>query len=233
MRWLRCLLILPLLSGCLHAPLRMQVPASLLGAPPVGLKRGGLLLLDDFIKAGPWMVRDISVSGYSTRCSQHLVSVDVIGRQSYRFRVASQRHTLSSACEIKRDARYLRFNDEPEGGHSSKLECKFHGFGEGSLLIKEALPAASKSGNATFGDVEWEIHSVHTAGGRIESKYPLGYEIWNGASPVAAIDTFDEDDARAWMDPALSDEDQQRVIGIASALLLFDPPAGYGWDVCR
>lgn len=231
---MRYLLILPLLSGCLLLPMRMQVPAPLLGVTAVEMKRSpGLLLMGDTIKAGPWMVRDISISGYSTRCSQHLATIDVIGRQHYRYVVASEKHTSSSACEIKRDARYYRWNDEPEGGASSKVECSFHGFGEGTMLFEEALPGATRSGNARFGDVEWEIHSVHSAGGRLESTYPLGYEIWNGASVVAALDTYDEDDAHAWIDPALSEEDQQRVIGIASAILLFDPPAGYGWDVCR
>ncbi|MET0533668.1 MAG: hypothetical protein ABW171_05530 [Steroidobacter sp.] len=137
---------------------------------------------------------------------------------------------------MKRRARYLRFNDEPEGGHYSKLECTFHGSDGGKLLIDEDLPVGKKTGKATVGTLQWDFNSVHSGENRYDTNPPLGYEIWNGVSAVAAIDLTRgglTNEGRVWMDPALRAEDQQYVMSIVGALLLFTPPAGYDWETCR
>ena len=238
MYWLRSLWVLPVLAGagCESMQQRLLIPVSLQTVAPIEIESPGLLEFGQPTKMGAWTLGNISKSGWETRCSQHLVSVDVISAQTYAFTVASREHTQRTTCQIKREARYLRFNDEPEHGHYSKLECTFHGSDGGKLLIDEDLPAGKMTGKAKIGTREWDFNSVHRGSNGYDVDPPLGYEIWSGVSAVAAIDLAQgglTNDGRVWMDPALPAEDQQYVMSIVGAMLLFDPPAGYAWETCR
>jgi hypothetical protein len=63
-----------------------------------------------------------NAAGPARRRSHHLVSFDTIGGQTYAFTVTSQEKVLHALCEIKRSARFYRWNDEPEGYQQE--DCK-------------------------------------------------------------------------------------------------------------
>jgi hypothetical protein len=218
-------------GGCQFIPQRMPTPPALQGVAPLQVQRGGLMGLTGPMTVGPWKVTDISVGPWTHRCSHHLVSFDTIGGQTYAFTVTSQEKVLHALCEIKRSARFYRWNDEPEeSGRYSYLECKFHG-SEGNLHLDETLPKGRKEGRVTFGTLAWKIRSAHGDGDWMDSINPRGYEIVRGYTVIAAVETVAG--RRIWIDPALSEEDQQHIIGIAGALLLYEPPEGYQQEDCK
>jgi hypothetical protein len=182
------------------------------------------------MKAGDWTIRDISVGPQTHRCSHHLFSVDSIDTQSYAFTVASQNNPLRGACEFKSGARFYRWNDEPEEpGYRPKLECKYHGISEGNLLLESQ--DGTRNGSVAFGAPAWDIRAVYDDSGFLASSSLVGYEIWSGATAIAAVETVG--DGRIWIDPSLSKEDQQRVIGDAATLVLYDPPPRSPPDDCQ
>jgi hypothetical protein len=242
MHHLRLFFILPMLisGGCEvisvehsynSTPHDMPTPLSLQNVTPLQVQRAGFMGLSGPMTAGPWKLTDISEGRWQHRCSYHWVSFDTIGSQSYAFTVSSQKNPLHAECEIKRSARFYRWNDEPEdSGKYSYLECKFHGSSEGTLHVDDTTPKGRREGRVTFGTLTWKVRSAHGEGSRM-SGYPLGYEIVRGYTVVAAVETVAKH--RVWMDPALSEEDQRRAMGIAGALLLYDPPGGFQDQECK
>jgi len=242
MRHFRFVFVLPLLVsvGCTvisteyhynSTPTKMPTPLTLEGVTALRVKRSGFMGLSGPMTAGPWKVTDISEGSWKHECNYHLVTFDTIGSQSYAFTVRSQKDPLHAACEIKRSARFYRWNDEPEdSGKYSYLECKFHGSSDGTLHIDDTLPKGRMEGRITFGTVAWKVQSAHGEGSAV-SEYPLGYEIVRGYTVIAAIETISKH--RLWIDPTLSEEDQQRAVGIAGAMLLYDPPGGFQEQECK
>jgi hypothetical protein len=180
MHCFRLLLILFIFgsSGCQLTLQRMPTPPSLQGVAALPVQRFGLLRPNAPMTAGPWKLTDISVGPWTHSCSYHLLSFDTIGSQSYAFTVISQEKALNAACEIKRSARFYRWNNEPEDGmRHSGLECKFQGSSEGSLHLDDPVPKGTKSGSFTLGPLLWKIRSVHGEGLMV-SVNPLGYEMY-------------------------------------------------------
>ena len=245
MSFFRYLVLLPALAsvGCQLNLQKMPTPPSLQSVAALQVHRAGFLGLTGPMTAGPWKVTDISVGPSEHRCSGHLISFDSVSRQSYAFTVTPSKNPFHTACEIKTSARFDRFNDEPEEPRTySQLECKFEGSSDSTLHLDETLPVGaaahsvtthSVTGSVTLGDRVWKIRSVHTNESLLVSTNPLGYEISSGASVIAAVETNLVSAHRIWIDPSLSEEDQQHVIGIAGALLLYEPPDGYEEEDCR
>lgn len=217
-------------SGCQIIPLKlppppgMSPPQSLKNVPPLPVRTAGPLWLNGLMTVGPWKMQDVSVGHQNHRCSQHWLSVDSIDSRSYALTVPTKDRVLRAACEMKRGGRFYRMSDEPAPGSGySQFECKIHGSDEGQLQLL-TQSTGTKHGTVTFGAQQWDVHSVHLDDHDVVSTMPVGYEIWNGDTVIAAVETI-SDDGRIWIEPSLSEEDQHRVVVATGALLLYRAPA--------
>jgi hypothetical protein len=243
MRQLRLFFILSLIvsGGCENVsveydpgttPRNMPTPLALRDVVPLPIERSGKGL-SGAMAAGPWTVADVSKGKWKHTCSHQWLGFDTVGKQSYAFTLSPQQNPLRGACEIEKGAHFGRWSDEPNSlATYSHLDCTFHGASEGDLHLADIHSQGRREGRVTFGTVAWKLRSVHAEGSSASTHRPLGYEIVrDGYTVIAAVETIGKH--RLWMDPTLSEDDQQRAVAIAGALLLYDPPDGFQEQDCK
>lgn len=217
-------LILVFAGGCQTA--QMEIAPSLAStAAPMDVHGANPRRWNTPIHFGPWWTVEAR-EGMTWQFGHRLLGLDAqFMAQPYRFVLAAEDQPLQGECVTRALALSRKgVSLDPSLGHLPPLACGFQGgAGEGTLRLRNTA-RNTEQGEVTFEGTTWEIRSVHEiVGGKLRNGYPVGYEIRDGDQILAAVETMNH--GRVWMAPPLNEEDQARIALVATALLMYEPPA--------
>lgn len=206
--------------GCQTA--QIQVAPDLAAVTPMDVRGANPRRWNAPVSFGPFATTEVREGG-TWGFGYRLLGIDAgFAFQPYRLSIASGDRTIHAEC-VTRAAVLSRkgLSVDPSFGKIPALGCGFNGDGEGTLRLNTTA-MNREEGQIEFGSTVWQIRSIHNyAGSSIPSGEPLGYEILSGGRVIATVETMNR--GRVWMDPSVNAEDQTRIAGVATALLLYDP----------
>lgn len=209
-----------LAMGC--APAQMQVPQALSDVFPYPVQGSNPRFWNSPIAFGPWQTLDAN-SGYTWNFGHRLLGITAeYTHRPYRFALQLRQGPGLAECLTR--AVTLSRNDlqvDPGYGNIPVLRCGFGGAVEGTLRLV-AAGVNSEKGEIQFGQNRYGVRAVKSfTGSPLQSVDAIGYEIVDGAVPVAAVETINQ--GRVWISPSLAQADQDQLALAATALLMYRP----------
>lgn len=207
-------------AGCQVA--QMKVSPALADVAPFSVRGANPRVWNTDVAFGPWHTSQVR-EGLTWSFGYRLLGIEArYAQQPYQLVVATGNARLQAECITR--ALSLSRNDlsvDPALGRLPALSCGFTGADEGTLRLNTTA-ANAEQGEVVFGSDRWSVRSVDTfQGSPIRNTEPIGYELSDDGSVVAAVETINS--GRVWISPALSPQQQSRVAMLAAVLLLYDP----------
>lgn len=207
-------------AGCQSA--QMRVHPALDAVAPLMVEGANPRVWNAPIAFGSWQSDEVR-EGMTWGFGYRLAGIEArYAQQPYRLAMKSPGGLLQAECMTR--AMVLARNDaqvDPTLGRLPALSCGFVGAAEGTLRLRTTATNA-EAGDVRFGSDTWSVRStMHFMGSPLPSGSPLGYEIVRGDTPVGAVETINA--GRVWIDPALRNEEKDRVALVAAVLLLYTP----------
>jgi hypothetical protein len=208
-------LLLLIATGCHLTPLEIPVASELATTTPLPVHQSGFPPWSAPLSFGRWTTTDFYRNSDRVHCFG-FIAKQIADEERYHFSLSDAGEELHVECKSGSATSGLDLGRYQEASQEyPRLQCAISGAATGMLSMQTPTP-----GVVTLSGRELEIRTIDRDVRGIPGEHPLGYEILDHSTVVAAVKTVNDRSVRMTSVPA---DEAFELAAVAATLLLYAP----------